>query len=359
MTNKHEINPRIEKIMISADLSISSALQQLDETGEGILLVCKGNGFIEGLLTDGDIRRYLLSNQSLNVPASTIMNKDFVSLREEEISKARKLLENKLFEHIPIVDGQGRIINLITTVDYLIEEKRKFDYPVIIMAGGKGERLSPLTKIIPKPLIPIGDKTMIEMILENFHHNGFSNFTMIVNYKKELIKAYMEENKVNFNHNVTFIDEDKYQGTVGGLSLLKGNIENTFVLSNCDILVKLDYWRMVDWHKERNAVLTLLGVRKKINVPYGVIKLNSENYVTDIDEKPDYTFMIVSGIYIMEPVVLENIPKNRHYNMDELLRDLIKNDQKVTCYPVDNGWFDIGQIEEYKHMLRHYGELNV
>lgn len=359
MINKKEKTFRLEEIMISADLSVSRALQQLDKTGKGILVICSKNGHIEGLLTDGDIRRYLLSNQSLNVSVSKLMNMNFVSLREEERANAKNLLKTKQIEHIPIVDDSGRIIDLITTTALIKEEMQSYDNSVVIMAGGKGERLSPLTKIIPKPLIPLGDKTMIEMIIDNFHNNGFLDFKIIVNYKKELIKAYFEENKINYDYNITFIEENKYMGTVGGLSLLNGMIDNTFILSNCDILAKPDYGFMLEWHKKHRAALTLLGIRKKVNVPYGVIQANSENYVTHIDEKPDYTFMIISGIYIMEPLVLDSIPENSFFDMDALLKTLISNGQKVTCYPLENGWFDIGQIEEYKNLLRQYGEISV
>jgi CBS-domain-containing membrane protein len=191
--NKKGKTFRLEQIMISADLSVSRALQQLDKAGEGILVICSKDGHIEGLLTDGDVRRYLLGNQSLNVPVSKLMNKNFVSLREEEISSARNLLKTKQIEHIPIVDGRGRIIDLITTADFIKGEMRHYDNPVVIMAGGKGDRLSPLTKIIPKPLIPIGDKTMIEMIIDNFHNNGFLDFKIIVNYKKNSLRHTLKK----------------------------------------------------------------------------------------------------------------------------------------------------------------------
>lgn len=359
MNIKRKIKSRLENIIIHSDLSVADALLQLDKSGEGILIVCSKDRWIQGLITDGDIRRYLLSNETLDVPVSVLMNENFVSLKEKEISVAQNLIRKEHIQHIPIVDDQGRIVDLITTADFVKGITRDYDNPVVIMAGGKGNRLSPLTKIIPKPLVPIGEKTMIEMIIDNFKDNGFSDFRIIVNYKKELIKAYFEENRINITRNVDFIDESEYLGTAGGLRFLKGKIDETFILSNCDILAKLDYGRMLDWHKDHNASLTLLGVRKKIKIPYGVIKVDSGNYVTHIDEKPDHTFMIISGIYIVEPSVIERIPENSFFDMDALLRDLILSGQKVTCYPMENGWFDIGQIEEYKNLLRQYGEISV
>jgi hypothetical protein len=280
---------RLKKVIVSVDTSISNALQVLDSAGIGILLICGSERRLLGVVTDGDVRRYLLRNHSLDVPISRIMNQNFISLQENEEHTALNLLKKSKIEHIPILDIQGRVVDLVTALDFVKTENQSYDNLVVIMAGGKGNRLSPLTKIIPKPLIPVGDQTMIEMIIENFRDNGFSDFRIIVNYKKELIKSYFEEN--NISQDVTFIEEKEYLGTAGSLSLLKGIVDKTFILSNCDITAKLDYGLMLDWHKEHNADLTILGVRKRVDIPYGVINTNAESYVTSLDEKPYYTFM--------------------------------------------------------------------
>ena len=347
---------RFNKTIIPVDMSIGDALQILDDAGLGILLICSPDRQLLGVLTDGDIRRYLLRNHNLDVPVSSIMNQDFRSLEENEKHKAYDLLRKSKMNHIPILDNQGRIVDLITSLDFVKAEDRSFDNQVVIIAGGKGDRLLPLTKIIPKPLIPVGDQTMIEMVLENFRSSGFSDFFIIVNYKKQLIKSYFEENKLS--QDVTFIDETEYLGTAGGLNLLKGIIDRTFILSNCDVMAKIDYGLMLDWHREHEADLTILGVRKKVNVPYGVISIDADNYVTSLDEKPFYTFMIISGIYIFEPSVLECVPENSFYGMDKLISDVIVSAKKVTCYPIENGWFDIGQFEEYKKVLKHFEALS-
>jgi len=193
--------------------------------------------------------------------------------------------------------------------------------------------------------------------MDNFSSNGLREFYIVINYKKQLIKSYFSENKLV--QKVIFVEEDDYCGTAGGLSLLKGLIESTFVVTNCDIIAKLNYGNMLDWHFEHGAELTILGIRKRVDIPYGVIGINHESYVTGIDEKPYYNFMVVSGVYILESSVLEYIPKNESYNMNKLIEDCLKDDKIVTCYPVDGGWLDMGQFQEYRQLLQHFGMLNV
>lgn len=353
MTENRE--QRLNKIIVAATVTIGDALQTADSAGEGIILVCDSDRRLLGVVTDGDARRYLLRNQSLNIPVSKIMNRNFKSLSENEREVAYNILRKTKMNHIPILDMQGRVIDLVTSLDFVKTDTRLYDNKIVIMAGGKGDRLLPLTKIIPKPLIPVGDRTMVEMIIDTFRNSGFSEFYVIINYKKELIKSYFEEN--GLSEKVSLLEEREYLGTVGGLSLLKGMIDRTFILTNCDIMATIDYGLVLDWHKEHEADLTILGARKQVNVPYGVINTNTDNYVTALDEKPFYTFMVMTGIYIIEPSIFDHIPDSNFYNMDELISDVIAAGKKVTCYPMENGWFDIGQFDEYKLLLKHLGVL--
>lgn len=355
MNDKKNGVDRLNNVIASADMSVHDALTMLDDSGKGILLICDPDRCVLGVLTDGDVRRYILHNDSLKGPVSNLMNKQFITVHESERHTVRNLMRKHKIGHVLVVDTHGRVVDLITTLDFVKPESRTYDYPVVIMAGGKGNRLLPLTKIIPKPLIPVGDQTMIEMIMKNFQDNGFSRFFIIVNYKKGLIKSYFQEN--DLLQNVTFVEENDYLGTAGGLGLQKGVLDKTFIVSNCDIVAKADYGLVLDWHKEHKADLTILGVRKNIDVPYGVIKINSDNYVSCVDEKPRYSFVIMSGIYIMEPAVLDFLPANRFCEMDKLIEQVIESGKKVSCYPIENGWFDVGQFDEYKHLLRHLGSF--
>lgn len=347
----------LESIIIDRNLSFRDALAKLDATGQQILLVVDTDKRLCGVVTDGDFRRFILKNQSLDLSVAEIMNTEFMSLPQKEIGKAQRILQGSPINHLPILDYHGRVVDLVSSLDFVKGRPEYRTIPVVIMAGGKGSRLNPLTKIIPKPLMPVGDKTMIELIIDNFSTNGLSEFYIVVNYKKELIKSYFVENKLQ--HKVKFVEEEEYGGTAGGLSLLKGLIESTFVVTNCDIIAKLNYGNMLDWHFEHGAELTILGIRKRVDIPYGVIGINDESYVTSIDEKPYYNFMIVSGVYILEPSLLEYIPRNEPYDMNKLIEDCLKSDKIITCYPMDGGWLDMGQFEEYRQLLKHFGMLNV
>ena len=346
----------LKDIIIECNAALRDALEKLDNTGQQILLVVDETKRLVGIFTDGDFRRFILRNQSLNVPIKEAMNRSFTVLNQQDKSKAYDILKKSRFNHIPIVDNQGKVVDLITSLDFIKTEIVHHDIPVVIMAGGKGSRLAPLTFIIPKPLMPVGDKTMIEMILEKFDSQGFKNFYVIANYKKELIKSYFVER--NIPYKVDFIDEMDFLGTAGGLSLLKDKIHSPFVLTNCDIIANINYKNLLDWHVEHEAHLTILGVKKIIDVPYGVININEDNYVTSIDEKPCYNLMIVSGIFVVEPSLLDLIPENTFYQMDQFIGDCIRQSKKIACYPVEKDWFDIGQFKEYNQLLKHFGIMN-
>ena len=348
---------KIKDILIHKDVLVREALGVLNQTGQQILLIEDNDSALAGIITDGDIRRFIMENEKIDVPVSQAMNTSFKFLTEKERDQAIPILKKKKINHIPIVDERRRVVDLITALDFIKSKEKQVDIPVVIMAGGKGKRLSPLTKIIPKPLIPVGGKTMIEVIMESFRRYGFHNFTVIVNYKKELIKSYFNENGAS--NGVKFVDETEFLGTAGGLRMLRNIIGETFILTNCDITVNFDLMDMFQFHKISNADLTVLGVKKKIDVPYGVIQLTDDHSVESIQEKPHYYFNIISGIYILQSSLLEMIPESRAYGMDELISSCLSDKKRVTCYLIENGWFDIGQFEEYKVLLKKMGILDV
>tara|TARA_B100001142_G_scaffold329241_1_gene391836 strand:+ start:4031 stop:5074 length:1044 start_codon:yes stop_codon:yes gene_type:complete len=341
----------LEEVLIPEELPLQEALVILDNNGLQILMLESKDKKLTGIVTDGDIRRFILKDGSLDIPVSSIANRNYIKLSEVEIEKADSIFLNNDFNHIPVVDKKGQLKSLIVRKDEVIEN----EVPVVIVAGGKGTRLAPMTKIIPKPLMPVGDATMLEKIINNFLIQGFSNFKVIVNYKKDLIKSYMKE--VDYKYDLEFIDEEIYGGTAGCLALLEGELgEDPFVVTNCDIVANCDYQSLLDWHKQRNADLTILGVRKEMDVPYGVVIVDRDSYVTEVQEKPTFNHLIVSGIYVLNPSVLKLIPKDEPIGMDELISKLIKNKCNVTCYPIKDGWFDIGQFDEYKKLIHHLGD---
>ena len=336
----------LKNILIKDSKNLREALADLDKNGIQILLLKNSNGKLSGVLTDGDIRRYILSNGPMDISIKKIASKNFIKSSEDNKNKLNSMLDKEDINHIPIVDKNGIVKYLITKN---ISEKIKTKVPVVIVAGGQGTRLSPLTKIIPKPLMPVGDVTMIEKIMENFHKQGLSNFKLIINYKKNLIKTYL--NELDHPYHIEFIEEEKTGNTAGSLALLKEKIDGPFIVSNCDVIADLSYQSLLDWHNEKKAEMTILGVRKQVDIPYGVIKMDSKYAVKEIYEKPFYNNMIVSGIYVMNPSVLKLIPKSMILGMDKLMEKLIKKNMNLTCYPIESGWQDIGQFEEYKKLL--------
>jgi dTDP-glucose pyrophosphorylase len=338
--------------MVTEGVSLRDGLRLLNETGLQILLVTDAEARLVGLLTDGDVRRSLLQDVSLDAPVKKIMNRAFTSLVQNQSHLAEALVRRSKFNHVPIVDALGHLVDLFIGSGVSDRESAEKDIPVVIMAGGKGTRLSPLTRILPKPLMPVGEQTMLEKIMGTFAEHGFRNFRVIVNHKRELIKSYFAE--AGSPYDLEFIDEDKPLGTAGGLTLLKGRISETFILTNCDVVAELQYSGLIDWHRDHGAHLTILGVRKHMDIPYGVINVDENLLVTEIEEKPVLNHIIVSGIYVIDPAVLQIIPEEQPVGMDGLIRLLIRCGMRVTCYPIETGWFDMGQFEEYRNLLKHF-----
>ncbi|MBU5310753.1 nucleotidyltransferase family protein [Tissierella carlieri] len=345
----------IQDLFINEDLSIKEAIKKLDETAKKILLVVENNKLI-GVLTDGDIRRWILKNGNLNEPISLIMIRSPKYICEEDIKDAKKVLKEYSIEAIPVLNKKEEIIDIIFWNDnFNIKFKfKKMDNPVVIMAGGKGTRLDPYTKILPKPLIPIGDIPIVERIINRFNEYGCNNFYMTVNYKKNMIKAYF--NEIEKTYVIDYIDEDKPLGTAGGLYLLKDKIMDTFFLSNCDILIEGNYSDMLKYHKEHKAKITLITSLKHYTIPYGVIQINEDSDVKKMIEKPEYDFLVNTGMYILEPEVINDIPENEFFHITDLINTYINKGEKIGVYPISEGaWLDMGQFKEMEIMLERLG----
>jgi len=215
------------------------------------------------------------------------------------------------------------------------------------MAGGKGTRLAPFTNIVPKPLIPVGDKSMIELIMAEFEKYKMLDFYVSVNYKASMIKAYFED--VDHNYNVKYIDEDSPLGTAGALKFVENEFDNTFFVSNCDIIIKADYSEIYNFHVQGNYDITLVASMQHYQIPYGICELSKEGELLQIKEKPEYDFLVNTGMYLLEPKVLKLIPENKFYHITNLIEDIKKNGGKVGVFPVsEKSWIDVGQMEEYK-----------
>lgn len=332
-------------ILVSEDISLREALVSLDKNGLQILILHDKDKKVTGLLTDGDIRRHIINAGPMDIGVKDVSDKNFIKSRDSSDATLTDMLDKGDINHIPVLNKNGSLKFLFTKN----KEKMQTQVPVVIVAGGKGTRLSPLTKIIPKPLMPVGDHTMVEKIMANFYSHGLSDFKIIVNYKKDLIKSYLTE--IDLPYNIEFIEEDSPGDTAGGLALLKGKVQGPFIVTNCDVIADLSYQTLLDWHTKKGAEMTILGVQKKMEIPYGVVEMDSEYSVNKIKEKPSYNSLIISGIYVINPSVLELIPESKVLGMDKLMEKIINQNKLLSCFPIESGWNDIGHFEEYKKLL--------
>jgi dTDP-glucose pyrophosphorylase len=348
-------------IVIEKNTSILSALKQMDNIGYKLLIVVE-NGLYRGLLSIGDIQRSIINNISVNDSIASIMRKDYiVSKPKDNLEDVKKLMLKIRAEFMPVIDSANNIVDIYFWQD-LFEEKEvqpleKFNLPVIVMAGGFGTRLRPLTYVIPKPLIPIGEKTMLEEVFSRFGKHGCKEFHISVNYKAELIEYYI--NSKNLPYNVSYFKEDKPLGTAGSLSLLKNKINTTFFINNCDILIEQDYSEILKYHRNNGNEITMVAALKHFSIPYGTLTTAEDGLLETMDEKPNITYMINAGLYILEPHLLDQIPENQFYHITHLVDKVRSNGGKVGVFPVsEKSWKDIGNWNEYnKEVLSKYTTL--
>lgn len=347
---------KLESLSISPAITIKQAMQKLNETQERILFVVDSDNKLLGTVNDGDIRRGIIDGLKFNDNVKKVMQQNFISavLEPERIERARQLMINTKIQQIPVLDDKGMIIDVILWTDILKEKEQQIPVQlqsneIVIMAGGKGTRLDPFTKILPKPLIPVGNKPIIELIMENFYKYGFHKFIFTLNYKKEYIKLFLKE--TDFPYSLDWVEEDNFLGTAGSLSLLKDKVTDTFFVTNCDSLMEANFENILEWHKEQKASVTIVGCHNEFKIPFGVLEL-SNGKLDKISEKPIHDFIINTGVYLIEPHVISYIPEGKPFNMNELF-DLVVKKEKITVFPIYGGWFDIGQLESYNKTLDH------
>lgn len=339
----------------SDTLSVSEAMQKIDANTSGILFLTNDAGVLVGCITDGDIRRYLLSGGTMSGMSMDAANKSpkFTKSRQE----AKSLYHKKDYIMIPIVDDNGIIVDLYTgDTKEKYKKRTPLDIPVVINAGGKGTRLDPFTRVLPKPLIPVGDTPIIEHIMKEYQSYRCDEFHIIVNYKKELMKAYFAENENQYN--ITWYDEEKPLGTGGGLRLLHGKFSSTFFFANCDALLTANYESLVRFHKENGNIITMVCAYKNVNIPYGVVEMGENGSIKAMREKPLVSFLTNTGIYIVEPEVIDDIEDGVAIGFPDIIELERQKGKKVAVYPVsENDWMDMGQLPELEHMrTKLYGD---
>ena len=347
----------IEKIksrIITPDKSLLTAMKQMDSGGFKTLFVLVGDQF-DGLLTLGDIQRAIIKNISLSEPIYTIIDRGkiygFVSETEEAVRiKMRQLRA----EVMPILNDDHQLVDVWFWNDLFekseVPTREAIDLPVVIMAGGKGTRLKPLTNVIPKPLVPIGEKTILEEIMDRFETIGCHKFYMSVNYKSDLLQFYLDQ--LEHKYDIRFFEEDKPLGTIGSVSLLKGKLNSPFFVSNCDIIIDQDFRDVYDYHLENHNDLTVVTAVKSIRIPYGVIETGDDGLMTALKEKPELTYMINSGLYILNADCIEEIPVGEMFHITQLIEKIKERKGRVGCFPVsEHAWKDMGEWPEYLKMI--------
>ena len=348
--NKKEL----QKFIGNENLTLAEAMQKIDANTSGILFLVDSATKLIGCITDGDIRRFLLSGGKLDAPVMKAANRNPKFAFSDE--EALQLYHKRNYIVIPIVDIEKHVTNLYNGEENISKERAALSIPVVINAGGRGTRLDPFTRVLPKPLIPVGDLPIIEHIMKEFQSYSCEQFHIIVNYKKELMKAYFAESDNSYD--ISWYDEEKPLGTGGGLSLLRGRLNETFFFTNCDNLLQANYERMLEFHRENGNVITMVCAYKNFSIPYGVIEMGVNGKIESMKEKPLVSFLTNTGIYIVEPDVLVDIEDNVAIGFPDIVEKQRQKGCKVAVFPVsESEWMDMGQLNELEKMRKKlYGE---
>lgn len=342
---------KISNRIISPKTSIISALKKMDSNECKLLIVLENKHFIS-VLSIGDIQRAIINNYKLTADTSKILRRDItIATDNMTFDEIKKVMINNRIEFMPVINSKGELVDVYFWEDIFGRKKRiktrNLNLPVIIMAGGKGTRLKPITNILPKPLIPIGEKTILEEIMIRFQNAGCKQFFISVNYKADMIKYYfstLEDDKFN----MVFFQENKPLGTAGSLHLLNGEINSTFFVTNCDIIIEQDLTEIYDYHIKNKNEMTVVVALKSYQVPYGTVTSGENGLLLDLIEKPEIIYKINSGVYLLEPHLLNEIPTDQFFHITDLIQTILKRNGRIGVFPVsEKSWKDIGEWDEY------------
>lgn len=347
----------MKNITIYPTAAIREAMEALGKSGEKILLVVDDNYTLIGSLTDGDIRRYILKEQDLAGTIENIYNKNpiFVFQNDYNLANIKRIFLNNKIDVLPIVDNGRKLVDYLTWEKIFGSEKRnedkKLNIPTVIMAGGAGTRLEPFTKVLPKPLIPVDGKPVIDYIIDKFSAYGISKFYLTLNYMSKVLRAYFEEK--NSNYKIEVVEENEPRGTAGSLKLLSDKLDRPFFVSNCDIVIEADYADLYQFHVKNKFDITLVASAKEFHIPYGICELNVNGNLEKIKEKPKYNFLVNTGLYVLNPDIIKFIPDTGLFHITHLIDRIRETEGTVGVYPVsENAWIDVGQWAEYRKALK-------
>ncbi|MDD5679944.1 MAG: sugar phosphate nucleotidyltransferase [Candidatus Omnitrophica bacterium] len=358
LKSERSMPKNLDDIFINKGLTIKNAMKQMDKSCRKILFVVDEERRLIGTITDGDIRRWILSEGDLNEKVDKVYNKKPVYAKKGISKKgARKIILEAPIESLPLVDEKMRVVDvffwreLIKDDEERSQKQANLKIPLVIMAGGQGSRLDPFTRILPKALIPVGDKPVAEVIIDNFLQHISGKIYLIIGYKGEMIKSYFDNSPVDYR--IMYVDEGKNPlGTIGGLKLLPQNFPDTFFMSNCDTIINAQYDDIYNFHRKNGYDITVISSMQHFPVPYGVVEISSGGELKKIDEKPEYDFLVNTGMYLMEKKVLKYIPSQKIFHATDLIKEVKKHNGRIGVYPIsEKSWLDIGQWEEYKKVV--------
>lgn len=347
---------RIKKKIIDASMTLIQTMKKMDEGYTKSLIVFANEKFV-GIITNGDLQRAIIAKVPFDTPIIKVVdnsNKCYAHDGDNREDIKNWMIEKRA-EFMPVLDSQEELVDVIFWDDVIsetiVEDNRgKIDLPVVIMAGGKGTRLKPITNVIPKPLVPVGDKTILEVIMDQFESIGCHKFYMSVNYKADMMKYYLGQ--LEHKYDIEFFMEDKPLGTIGSVSLLKGKINTPFFVSNCDSINEQDYRDVYDYHVQNHNDLTIVTMVKTFRIPYGVIETGEDGLMISLSEKPELTYQVNTGVYILNPNCIDEIPENEFFHITHLMEKIKARGGRVGCFPVsEHAWKDMGEWPEYLKMI--------
>ena len=343
----------LNKCLIDEKIKIVDAMQILDKNAGGVLFVVDSDNRLKGSLSDGDIRRWIISTGDTQSSVTQAMKKNPVFLFDDEGEDLDECIQKKQIPSVPIVNREFEIVDVYYPIKKGLFSKKTNktlkDIPAVIMAGGKGTRLYPYTKILPKPLIPIDGVPILERILDRFQGYGVDKFYITVNYRKEMIKSYF--NEVEHTYEIIYVEEDKPMGTAGSLKLIKEKFDSPIIVTNCDILIQTEYDKVIKQHIESGVDMTVVSSVKNTRIPYGVLHIGKDGIITSVEEKPIYSDLINTGMYIVNPEVIDLIPGGEMFHMTDLMEILMREERSIGLFPIsENSFLDMGEFEEMKHM---------
>lgn len=336
------------------DISIVEAMGKIDKNGCGLIFIVDDSETLVGCVTDGDIRRSLLKTGDLQETVENAMFKAPVYLHCDEAISAKDVMVNRKITAVPIVDNDGKIIDIKLLSEFLSKpitqaKSSLKGTSVVIMAGGKGTRLYPYTKILPKPLIPIGDTPIVERILNCYLEYDIDSIYMTVNYKKEMIKSYFNESDLGCS--IRFVEEDMPLGTCGSIKLIQDRFDKPLIVANCDALILADYADIYKHHCDNNNYITVVTALKHSTIPYGVLHSKENGELASIEEKPQLSYFVNTGMYVINPDAIGLIPDKEMFHMTQLLDKAMINGEKVGVYPIsEDSFLDMGEFDEMRRM---------